>query len=67
MIGKVIGCKKDKGYCFIRDQSGNTYFCHFKNTDDGKLENGYVVDFHVVHDWRKDKPQAKNVKVISAW
>ena len=35
MVGRVTSCKRDKGYCFIREHdTGNSYFCHFSKTDD---------------------------------
>lgn len=68
MIGRVTNCKRDKGYCFVKDRdTGNSYFCHFSNTDDGTLENGYLVDFKVMYDWKTDRTYAKDVKVIDAW
>lgn len=68
MQGRVCSCNKEYGYCFIKDKAtGNHYFCHFSNTDDGELDNGYLVDFIVSYDWKNDKVQAKNVKVIESW
>lgn len=68
MVGRVCKCRKDKGYCYIKDNlTGNTYFCQFANTYDGILENGYLVDFHVFYDWKHDVAKAKDVKVIEAW
>lgn len=67
MVGRVIKCVKDKGYCFIQDaNSDNVYFCHFKNTDDGILSKGYLVNFRVSYDYKTDRVQAKDVKVVIA-
>ena len=68
MIGRVCKCKKDKGYCYIKEHvTGNVYYCQFSDTDDGKLENGYLVNFHVFYDWKHDRAKARDVKVIDAW
>lgn len=67
MVGRVIRCKKDKGYAFIRAEDNNIYFCHFSNTDDGVLDVGYQVSFRVAYDWKLDNVQAKDVKIIDSW
>lgn len=67
MLGRVIKCKKDKGYAFILGNDKNTYFCHFSNVADGTLENGYMVDFRVAYDKQNDNVQAKDVKVVDSW
>lgn len=67
MFGRVIRCKKDRGFCFIKGEDDNMYFCHFSNTDDGLLEVGYLVHFHVAYDKKNDRTQAKNVQVVDSW
>lgn len=68
MIGRVTSCKRDKGYCFIREHdTGNSYFCHFSKTDDGTLDSGYLVEFKVGYDFKNDRAYAKEVKVIDSW
>ena len=62
-----MNCKKNKGYCLIKDlQSGNLYFFKFSNADEN-LENGYLVNFRVAYDWKNDRVSAKDVCVIDAW
>lgn len=68
MLGRVITCRKDKGYAFIKaEEDNNTYFCHFSKVDDGILESGYLVDFKVGYDWKNDRPYAKNVQIVDSW
>ena len=67
MLGRVIRCKKDKGYAFILGNDKNTYFCHFSNVDDGTLEIGCLVNFRVSYNKQSDSVSAKDVKVIDSW
>ena len=67
MQGRVIKCKKEKGFAFILGEDMNSYYCHFSNVDDGTLEVGYLVDFRLAYDWKKDRVQAKDVKVVDSW
>ena len=68
MLGRVTNCKRGKEYCFIKDmRDENVYFCHFSCAGDEILENGYLVNFRVAYDWKNDRVQAKDVKVIDAW
>ena len=68
MLGRVIKCRKDKGYAFIRaDDDSNIYFCHFSKVDDGMLEIGYHVSFVIGFDYKNDRPYAKNVQIVDSW
>lgn len=67
MLGRVTKYYKDKSYGYIRDQdSGDNYFCHVSQIDDGVLERGYIVHFQGRYNFEKDKKYAVKVQVVES-
>lgn len=67
MLGTVRFYNREKGYGFIVDsKDGNNYYCHVSQIPDGELRKGYLVDFQIYYDKKRDTVLAKNVFVVDS-
>ena len=68
ILGKIQRIAVQKGFFFVRDESGHDYFCHRSELRDGwrfeALAEGMDVEFLPVADAPKG-PRATDMKILS--
>ena len=66
--GKIKHWNRDRGFGFIARDDGEAdvfvHFRHLQNASRDHLEIGERVEFEIVPDDRRGKPEARNVRVL---